>query len=62
MDNMRKQTKMDKRTLEKYSSAFTMSDMEIFIFPDLLFALVLGNILSPEIWKWKKDKWFAGIG
>jgi hypothetical protein len=48
--------------LEKYSSAFTLSDMEIFIFPDLLYALVLANIMSPEIWKWCDDPWFAGIG
>ena len=47
--------------LEKYSSAFTLSDMEIFIFPDLLYALVLANIMSPEIWKWRDDPWFAGI-
>ncbi|MEI6684293.1 MAG: hypothetical protein WCO44_16830 [Bacteroidota bacterium] len=52
---------MDKKTLEKYSSAFTLSDMEIFIFPDLLYALVLANIMSPEIWKWRDDPWFAGI-
>ncbi len=52
---------MDKKTLEKYSSAFTLSDMEIFIFPDLLYALVLANIMSPEIWKWRSDPWFAGI-
>ena len=52
---------MDKKTLERYSSAFTLSDMEIFIFPDLLFALVLANILSPEIWIWRNDPWFAGI-
>jgi len=49
-------------TLEKYSSAFTLSDMEIFIFPDLLYALVLANIMSPEIWKWLDDPWFAGVG
>jgi hypothetical protein len=48
-------------TLEKCSSAFTLSDMEIFIFPDLLYALVLANIISPEIWKWLEDPWFAGI-
>jgi hypothetical protein len=53
---------MDKKQLEKYSSAFTLSDMEIFIFPELLFALALANIMSPEIWKWRDDKWFAGIG
>jgi hypothetical protein len=52
---------MDKKQLEKYSSAFTLSDMEIFIFPELLYALVLANIMSPEIWKWRDDKWFAGI-
>ncbi len=52
---------MDRKTLEKYSSAFTLSDMEIFIFPDLLYALVMANIMSPEIWKWRDDPWFAGI-
>ena len=52
---------MDNKTLEKYSSAFTLSDMEIFIFPDLLYALTLANIMSPEIWKWRDDPWFAGI-
>ena len=52
---------MDLKQLEKYSSAFTLSDMEIFIFPELLYALVLANIMSPEIWKWREDKWFAGI-
>jgi hypothetical protein len=52
---------MDKKSLEKYSSAFTLSDMEIFIFPELLYALFLANIMSPEIWKWRKDPWFAGI-
>ena len=35
--------------------------MEIFIVPELLYALVLANIMSPEIWKWKEDKWFEGI-
>jgi hypothetical protein len=52
---------MDQKQLEKYSSAFTLSDMEIFIFPELLYALVLANIMSPEIWKWRDDKWFAGM-
>ena len=52
---------MDAQQLEKYSSAFTLSDMEIFIFPELLYASVLANIMSPEIWKWRDDKWFAGI-
>lgn len=52
---------MNKRDLEKYSSAFTLSDMEIFIFPELLYALVLANIMSPVIWKWRDDPWFTGI-
>jgi hypothetical protein len=37
----------DKKTLEKYSSAFTLSDMEIFIFPDLFYPLVIADIMSP---------------
>ena len=47
--------------IEKYSSAFTLSDMEIFIFPDLLYSLVLANIMSPIIWRWKQDPWFKDI-
>lgn len=48
----------DKKTLEKYSSAYTLSDMEIFIFPDLFYPLVLANIMSPVIWEWRDDPWF----
>ena len=51
----------DKKTLEKYSSAFTLSDMEIFIFPELFYPLVLANIMSPIIWKWRDDPWFKDI-
>lgn len=51
----------DKKTLEKYSSAFTLSDMEIFIFPELFYPLVLSNIMSPVIWEWRKDPWFRDI-
>ena len=47
------------RYLEKYSSAMTLSDMEIFIFPELLYALTLANILSPRLWKWRNHEWFA---
>ncbi len=50
-----------KPTLEKYSSAFSLSDMEIFVFPDLLYPLVLANIMSPIIWKWREDPWFRDI-
>lgn len=48
----------DPRSLEKYSSAATLSDMEMFIFPELMYALVLANILSPTIWKWREHPWF----
>ncbi len=48
----------NRELLEKQSSAVTLSDMEIFIFPELLFSLVLANIMSPRIWEWRKDKWF----
>jgi hypothetical protein len=48
----------DKKILEKYSSAFTLSDMEIFIFPDLFYPLILADIMSPELWRWRDDPWF----
>jgi hypothetical protein len=51
----------DRKTLEKYSSAFTLSDMEVFIFPDLFYPLVLANIMSPVLWSWRDDPWFSGI-
>ncbi len=47
--------------LEKYSSAITLSDMEIFVFPELLYALLLANIMSPRIWAWRNDPWFAKL-
>ncbi len=49
----------DAESMEKYSSAVTLSDMEIFIFPELMYPLVLANIMSPVIWSWKNEKWFA---
>jgi hypothetical protein len=51
----------DKKTLEKYSSAYTLSDMEIFIFPELFYPLVLANIMSPVIWEWRNDPWFHNV-
>jgi hypothetical protein len=51
----------DKKVLEKYSSAFTLSDMEIFIFPDLFYPLILADIMSPLLWKWRDDPWFRDI-
>ncbi len=50
-----------KKELEKYSSAITLSDMEIFIFPELMIALALANIMSPIIWQWRDDPWFQGM-
>ncbi|MGA3051018.1 MAG: hypothetical protein ABSE00_03770 [Chitinispirillaceae bacterium] len=51
----------DPRSVECYSSAITLSDMEVFIFPELLYALVLANIMSPRLWQWRDDPWFAGV-
>jgi hypothetical protein len=51
----------DKKTLEKFSSAFTLSDMEIFIFPELFYPLVLADIMSPILWTWRDDPWFRDI-
>jgi hypothetical protein len=44
---------MNSEQLEKYTSAITLSDMEIFVFPELMYSLVLANIMSPIIWKWR---------
>ena len=46
---------------EEKSSAATLSDMEIFIFPELMFSLVLANMMSPRIWAWRDLEWFDGI-
>ncbi len=51
----------DRTTLEKYSSAFSLSDMEIFVFPELLFPMVIANIMSPILWEWRNDAWFTNI-
>lgn len=50
------------RLRESRSAAVTLSDMELFVFPELMYALVLANILSPRIWKWRDDAWFDGFG
>ncbi|MHC4119491.1 MAG: hypothetical protein ACYSWO_18500 [Planctomycetota bacterium] len=44
---------MNSEQLEKYTSAITLSDMEIFVFPELMYSLVLANIMSPIIWRWR---------
>jgi len=51
----------DPQSLEKYSSAVTLSDMEVFIFPEIMYALVLANIMSPVIWRWLQNDWFSKI-
>ena len=35
--------------------------MEVFIFPELIYSLVLANIMSPRIWSWLDDPWFNGL-
>ncbi len=52
---------LNERELEKYSSAVTLSDMEIFVFPELLYSLVLANIMSPIVWAWRDDPWFSKV-
>jgi len=61
MNSILKKDFSDSKTLEKYSSAFTLSDMEIFIFPELFYPLILADIMSPELWKWRDDTWFKDI-
>jgi len=51
----------DPNSLEKYSSAVTLSDMEIFIFPEIMYSLVLANIMSPITWELRENPWFSNI-
>ena len=53
MARMKQHPEIATEDLEKYSSAISLSDMEIFVFPELLYSLVLANIMSPRIWEWK---------
>lgn len=46
---------------QKLTSAVTLSDMEIFIFPELMIAGALANLMSPIIWQWKYDDFFNNI-
>jgi hypothetical protein len=52
---------MDSGQLEKYTSAITLSDMEIFVFPELMYSLVLADIMSPVIWKWREVDCFKKL-
>ncbi|MCB1070987.1 MAG: hypothetical protein KDL31_11590 [Kiritimatiellae bacterium] len=60
-DNRRYAPRVPESELERYSSAATLSDMEIFVFPDLLFSLILANLTSPRLWAWRDDDWFRSI-
>jgi hypothetical protein len=51
----------DPQSVEKYSSAVTLSDMEVFIFPELMYALLLANIMSPLVWRWREAPWFNNL-
>jgi len=52
---------MNSEQLEKYTSAITLSDMEIFVFPELMYSLVLANIMSPIIWQWRRLECFEKL-
>ena len=52
---------MKESDLEKYSSAITLSDMEVFVFPELMYSLVLANIMSPILWKWREHETFKKL-
>ena len=52
---------MKSEQLEKYTSAITLSDMEIFVFPELMYSLVLANIMSPIIWQWQERECFKKL-
>ena len=45
---------MNPEQIEKYTSAITLSDMEVFVFPELTYSLILANIMSPIIWQWRE--------
>lgn len=47
--------------LQRKSSATTLSDMEVFVFPELIYSLLLANLMSPRIWLWRDDPWFKDL-
>ncbi len=52
---------MNSEQLQKHTSAITLSDMEIFVFPELMYSLVLANIMSPIIWQWRRLECFKKL-
>jgi hypothetical protein len=61
MSDKNERLAMNSEQLEKYSSAITLSDMEIFVFPELMYSLVLANIMSPIIWSWRQRDCFKKL-
>ncbi len=49
------------KNFTKYSSAVTLSDMEIFVFPELMYAIVLADIMSPLLWQWREIDTFKKL-
>ncbi|MFI4912452.1 MAG: hypothetical protein ACIAQZ_12365 [Sedimentisphaeraceae bacterium JB056] len=47
--------------ITKYSAAVTLSDMEIFVFPELMYSVVLANIMSPLLWNWRELSTFKKL-
>ena len=52
---------MDNKKFKMQSAAVSLSDMEIFVFPNLMYSLVLANIMSPTMWKWLESSKFEGF-
>ena len=52
---------MTPQNMEKYSSAVTLSDMEIFVYPELMYSIVLANIMSPVLWRWRAEESFKKL-
>jgi hypothetical protein len=46
--------------VQRQSAAVSLSDMEVFLFPELIYSLVLANMVSPRLWAWREDPWFEG--
>jgi hypothetical protein len=54
-------TDMRPERLERLSAAYTLSDLEMVVFPELMYGLVLANIMSRRIWAWRNLPWFRGM-
>ena len=52
---------MDREKLDKYSSAITLSDMEVFVYPELMYSLLLSNIMSENLWRWRQEDSFVKL-